>query len=81
MLYLVWYDADARRTVGEKIQDALAAYTRRFSAAPNLVLVNIADMITLAEIEVRSERTVQPHNFWVGRSDERAPDAGALTDG
>lgn len=81
MLFLVWYDPDSRRTVADKIQDALAAYTKRFSAAPNLVLVNIADMIEVAAIEVRSERTVQPHNFWVGRSDERTPEAGATTDG
>lgn len=71
MLYLVWYDADSRRTVSEKIQDARAAYTRRFSLSPNLVLVNAADATELADIEVRSERTVQPHNFWVGRSEPR----------
>lgn len=81
MLYLVWYDADARRTVGEKIQDASAAYFRRFSAAPNLVLVNIADVTELATIEVRVERTVQPHHFWVGRSDEQTFERGAPIDG
>lgn len=81
MLYLVWYDADSRRTIGEKIADARAAYTRRLSAAPNLVLVNVADVTTLPDIEVRSERTVQPHHFWVGRTDERAPEAGAPADG
>jgi hypothetical protein len=81
MLYLVWYDADARRTVGEKIQDASAAYARRFSVAPNLVLVNIAEVTELAEIEVRAERTVQPHHFWVGRSDQRAAQLGAPADG
>lgn len=81
MLFLVWYDADARRTAGEKIQDALAAYGRRFSAPANLVLVNAVDVTELAAIEVRSERTVQPHHFWVGRSDERAPELGAPADG
>lgn len=81
MLFLVWYDPDAQRPLGEKIRNASAAYTRRFSAAPNLVLVNVADMIALDEIEVRGERTVQPHHFWVGRSAEDAPKAGARTDG
>jgi hypothetical protein len=70
MLFLVWYDPDARRTVVEKIQDALAAYSRRFSAPPNLVLVNAADAAELKGVEVRSTRTVQPHHFWVGHSDE-----------
>lgn len=78
MLFLVWYDPDARRTVGEKIEDALAAYAKRFSTAPNLVLVNAADATELAGMEVRSERTVQPHHFWVGRSDERDIQEGAI---
>jgi hypothetical protein len=80
MLYLVWYDADSRRTVAEKIQDAQAAYTRRFSLSPNLVLVNAADAIELAGIEVRSERTVQPYHFWVGRSDAQGFEDGASVD-
>lgn len=71
MQFLVWYDADARRSTGDKIKDACAAYFKRFSIAPDLVLVCAADALELAEIEVRGERTVQPHNFWVGRSDER----------
>jgi hypothetical protein len=49
--------------------------------APNLALVNVADMTILDEIEVRGERTVQPHHFWVGRSDEGAVQAGAPADG
>jgi hypothetical protein len=81
MLYLVWYDADAQRPVGEKIREASAAYTRRFNVAPNLVLVNLADSTASAAIEVRAERTVQPHHFWVGRSDEQIPERGAPVDG
>jgi hypothetical protein len=72
MLFLVWYDEDARRSVAEKIQNARDAYGKRFTSVPNLVLLNAADFAGLEGmgIEVRSERTVQPHNFWVGRSDD-----------
>jgi hypothetical protein len=70
-LFLVWYDPDARRSIVEKIQDALAAYGRRFSATPNLVLISASDVAELAGVEVRSTRTVQPHHFWVGLTDER----------
>jgi hypothetical protein len=66
MLFLVWYDPDARHSVVEKIQDALAAYGRRFSTAPNLVLVSADATAEVAGIEVRSTRMVQPHHFWVG---------------
>lgn len=74
MRYLVWYDPDVRRTVVEKIQDALDAYRRRFSTTPNVVLVSATDTAELAGVEVRSERTVQPHHFWVGHTDERDAD-------
>jgi hypothetical protein len=30
---------------------------------------------------VQAERTVQPHHFWVGHSDEQAVEQGALADG
>lgn len=77
MLFLVWYDPDARRSIAEKIQDASAAHRRRFNTAPNLVLVSADVAAELAGVEVRSTRTVQPHHYWVGRTDERDGDAVA----
>jgi len=71
MHYLVWYDPDSLRSVVEKIAGACAAYQRRFSTAPNLVLISATDVAELAGVEVRSERTVQPHHFWVGSVDPR----------
>lgn len=73
LTFLVWYDADTMRPLAEKIQNALGAYHRRFHVAPNLVLVNAADVIDVAGIEIRSTRTVQPHNFWVGLTEANAP--------
>jgi hypothetical protein len=67
MRFLVWYDPDTQRPLLEKIQAALAAYGRRFSLAPNLVLISASDVATLAGVEIRSVRTVQPNNIWVGR--------------
>jgi hypothetical protein len=46
-----------------------------------VVLVNAADLTELPAITVRAERSVQPHNFWVGRSDEQAPQEGVRADG
>lgn len=72
MLFLVWYDANTQRPAVERMQDALAAYTRRFSTVPNLVLVSIDESVELVGVEVRSVRTVQPHQFWVGRSEDQS---------
>jgi hypothetical protein len=73
MLFLVWYDGDSRRSVDEKVQDALGAYHRRFKTTPNLVLVNAVDVVDVAGVEVRSARTVQPHHFWVGMTEASVP--------
>ncbi|NNJ11645.1 hypothetical protein EKD04_015020 [Chloroflexales bacterium ZM16-3] len=70
MLYLVWYDADTRRPAVDRMQDALAAYSRRFNEAPNLVLVSASETVELEGVAVRSVRTVQPNHFWVGHSDD-----------
>jgi hypothetical protein len=70
MHYLVWYDESAKKTAAEKIQEAIGAYVARFAVAPNLVLVNSADQAQVGGVLVRSERTVQPNNFWVGMQDD-----------
>jgi hypothetical protein len=66
MNYLVWYDESAQKSAAEKIQDAMTAYVARFAIAPTLVLVNGADQALVDGVLIRSERTVQPNNFWVG---------------
>lgn len=70
MHYLVWYDESAKKSVPEKIQEAIAAYVARFATAPNLVLVNAADQAEVSGVLIRSERTVQPNNFWVGMQED-----------
>jgi hypothetical protein len=69
MLYFVWYDDSPKKPIADKIQEAIAAYVARFEARPALVLVNLADYTEMTEVMVRSERTVQPNTFWVGRED------------
>jgi len=66
MLYFVWYDDSAKKPVAEKIQEAIAAYVTRFAIQPSLLLVNVVDHMELANMLVRSERTVQPNTFWLG---------------
>jgi hypothetical protein len=69
MNYLVWYDESTKKSAAEKIQEAIAAYVARFATAPTLVLVNSADQAAVGGVLIRSERTVQPNNFWVGMHD------------
>jgi hypothetical protein len=59
MLFFVWFDDTPKKLANDKLQEAIAAYTVRFSAAPNLVLVNAIDQPELTSTIVRAERTVQ----------------------
>ena len=69
MIYFVWYDDSPKKPVVEKIQEAIAAYVARFKTRPSLLLVNAVDHMEMTEVTVRSERTVQPNTFWLGRED------------
>ena len=69
MQYFIWYDDTPKKPVVEKIDAAIAAYVERFKTRPNLVLVNAIDYLEVADMTVRSERTVQPNSFWVGQDD------------
>lgn len=79
MLFLVWYDEDPKKPVSEKIAAAVDAYHVRFSSAPELVLVNVRDYVDFAGLLVRSERTVQPNTFWVGRESDTIKASAELT--
>ena len=69
MLFFVWYDDSPKKPVVERIQEAIAAYVERFKTRPSLVLVNAVDYMLMAEVTVRSEHTVRPNTFWLGRED------------
>lgn len=66
-MFLMWYDDDKRKSVTEKIADALAAYERRFHAAPNLVLVNTAEVAEAPQrVQIRPLGFIQRSMFYVG---------------
>jgi len=66
MLYFVWYDDSPKKPVAEKIQEAIAAFVKRFAMQPSLLLVNAVDHMEFSDVLVRAERTVQPNTFWLG---------------
>ncbi|MFO7664804.1 MAG: hypothetical protein R6X18_19750 [Chloroflexota bacterium] len=69
---MLWLDADARRTLEEKIQRAVDYYSQKYGSIPDLCLVNTAtfseDEIKIGKVKVQRTRTVLPHHFWVGVS-------------
>ena len=68
--YLGWFDDSPKKTAAFKIGEAVAADVQRFQHQPNIVLVNEADLVAVAGVQIRQERFIRPGNFWVGREDE-----------
>jgi hypothetical protein len=71
-MFLMWFDDDRKKSVDEKISEALAAYERRFRAHPNVVLVNVAEVGEApAPVRVRSEPFIRRSTFYVGIEEAR----------
>ena len=78
--FLMWYDDNPKLSVTRKIEEAIAAYSDRFSGVkPTLVLVNEAEITEFAGIKVRGVTTVRRHTYWVGQEDR--PGAPVVTSG
>ncbi len=65
-MYLLWMDDNTKKPTEQKIAEAIAAYQARFSAPPNVVLVNEAEEVSVAGVLVRVERYIRKSNFWIG---------------
>lgn len=68
-MYYGWFDDNPKLSAELKIQDAIAAYMRRFGKRPNIVLVNEADVVDVKGMTIRPENFIRRHNFWVGYED------------
>jgi hypothetical protein len=71
----MWFDDDPKIAVAYKIEDAIAAFKRRFKTKPNVVLVSKTDSIALkthveqvgqSGVRVQESTYVRRNNFWVG---------------
>jgi hypothetical protein len=69
-MFLMWFDDDRKKTVSEKIAEALAAYEHRFNAHPNVVLVHANEVGDAPKpVRVCSQPFIQPSHFYVGIED------------
>jgi hypothetical protein len=68
MLYLVWYDDNAKHTIETKITDAITRYQDRYGVRPTIALVSEHDNAPecVAGVRTRVERRVGRNNVHVG---------------
>jgi hypothetical protein len=66
---MLWLDADAKRSLEEKVQRAADYYREKYGRAPDLCLVNptlLAADKAVGPIVVQPLRSVMPNYFWLG---------------
>lgn len=63
MLYLMFYDDTPKKPAALKIQEAIAAYERRFGHAPNVLWCREA--VEGTGLRVEAKTTVQVNNYWL----------------
>ena len=70
MVMMWWFDDDRKKSVSEKIAEALAHYERKFHTPANVVLVNAAEMAEAPKpVKVLAQPYIQRSNFYVGIED------------
>ncbi|NJN65465.1 MAG: hypothetical protein HC884_01510 [Chloroflexaceae bacterium] len=80
--YLMWFDDNPKIPTRTKIEEAIAAYQRRFKTRPNVVLVSEGENGLLSSntetlehhgVLVRGVSFVRRNNFWVGLEKDHGP--------
>jgi hypothetical protein len=79
---LLWFDADPKRALNEKIAQAADRYRHKFGRKPNLCYINPM-MLPGSEpaecngVRLVPSRSVLKHHFWIG-IEEAAELSGAV---
>ncbi|HKP52176.1 MAG TPA: hypothetical protein VJ183_05945 [Chloroflexia bacterium] len=68
-MFLGWFDDTPKKSVSQKLAEAIERYEEKFGVSPSLCLVNANNVTTYDGLEVRVADYVRPNHFWVGRGD------------
>ncbi len=68
---LLWYDADPRKTIWRKIEEAAKRYEDKYGTRPNVAFVN-PNALTEQQpdkfaLNVAPKSTILPNHVWVSR--------------
>lgn len=79
---MLWFDNDVKVEMPVKVQRAAAYYQRKYGQQPNLCYVHPSmingEKLQTGGVEVRTTKSVLPHHFWIGVSNEQAEKLSAF---
>ena len=70
---LLWYDADAKRSPRQKIDDAARRFEERFKRAPNCCHVSAQEQADHPRLQIVADKHLRPHHYWVGIDESLLP--------
>jgi len=68
---LLWYDADRKKSLEQKIDEALYRYADKFGTRPNACHVNPQQAGAHPRLRVIPNRLIQPDHFWLGEEEQK----------
>ncbi len=68
-MFLGWFDDTPKKSVSDKIEEAVERYLDKFGETPNICLVNAVNVTAFKDLEVRAVEYVRPNHFWVGKDE------------
>lgn len=68
-MFLGWFDDTPKKSVSDKIEEAVERYAAKFGEAPNICLVNASNVTAFKDLKVRAVEYVRPNHFWVGKEE------------
>jgi len=76
-MYLAWFDANPKKPIAQKIDEARERYIEKFGHQPRVCLVNPGDMVPESAVELRPLAHIGRHSFWIGTDDADEPEVAA----
>lgn len=78
-MYLIWFDADRKKSSAEKIAAGHARFLARFGHAPTVCLLNPEDVTEGAPLALRPLPYIDRNCFYIGidEAEESSPTAAA----
>ena len=67
---LLWYDADRKRGLQVKMDEAAERYLQKFGVKPNTCHVNPADKTNHPWLHVVENKAIRHNHFWLGVDEE-----------
>jgi len=71
---LLWYDNDPKKTLEQRVREAMERYREKFGRAPNTCYIHPADLnghtLALEGVRVLAASNILRNHVWVGYDEE-----------